>query len=122
MKTEEFFVREKANAGITIKLPLPDGTDSNETITVRGIDSDHFRKAKNDRARKNLEILQLPEAEQDEAFETADNELLSSLIAGWSLETEFTQENVMQLLYESPAIKELVDATAAARARFFGKG
>lgn len=118
---DAFFTREKANDGISVPLLLPDGSDSGESLTIRGVDSDHFRKAQVERSKKNLIILQLPEAEQQAARDTADTELLAELVGGWTMETEFTTENVVKLLTESPAIRGLVDSTSANRASFFAK-
>lgn len=121
MKAEDFYTRSKANAGITVPIPLPDETDSEATITIRGIDSDNFKAAKIARSRKNLQILQLPEAEQAAATETADTDLLVSLVAGWSLDTEFTEDNVRALFTEAPHVRDLVNSVAGNRKSFFGK-
>jgi hypothetical protein len=118
---DAFFTREKSNEGISVPLLLPDGSDSGESITIRGVDSDHFRKAQVERSKKNLLILQLPEEEQQDARDKADTELLAELVGGWTMETEFNQENTVRLLTESPMIRGLVDSTSARRASFFAK-
>lgn len=118
----DFFIREKANEGIDVPLALPNGEDSGHTICVRGIDSDHFKKAQVTRSRQNLRILAIEnEEEQLAETEKADTALLSSLVAGWSFPEEFNETYVVQLLTENPVIRSLVDGTAAKRSAFFGK-
>lgn len=118
----DFFIRERANDGIDVPLALPSGEDSGHTIRIRGIDSDHFKKAQVIRSRDNIRLLAI-ESEEEQLAETekADTLLLASLVAGWSFAEEVTETNVVKLLTENPVIRSLVDGTAAKRSAFFGK-
>ncbi len=117
----DFFMKKKAEDGITVPISLPSGEDSGHTLRIRGIDSDTFKKAQSVRSRENLRILALPDVQQEEETEKADTVLLASLVAEWSFQEELTEANVITLLTENPLIRALVDSTAAKRKDFFGK-
>lgn len=117
---KNFFTLPKANAGVILDLPGPDGNPTGITLTVLGTDGDVFRRARVVRSRANVDIIALPEEEQPAAATEADIALLSELIIGWTFEEEFTPENVRELLRQAPGIRALVDTTAGERTLFFG--
>ena len=121
LSIEAFFTRETANQGRDFPLPLPDGSDSGETIHLVCIDSDIFRAASTIRSKEHFRIIALPEEEQDAAKEAADTELLASCVTGWSLATECTREHVVKLLTEARHVREMVDNTVTKRNAFFAK-
>lgn len=123
MDMTAFYTRDKANAGATLPLSLPDGTKTDDYLIVRGVDSDHFRDAD---AKAKREIVQAA-AIKDEAAKAArlreiQVDVLVALVAGWSLADEFTPGNVRALLSEAPQIADAVNTFAARRALFFGVG
>ncbi len=124
MKLSDFATRAEANEGKKLFLLLPDGTPTEEYLLVRGIDSDEFRAAKTAASRAVFELdkKQL----DDKAFikkfdEDAEFTQFQALVIGWSLEEEFTPDNLKLLLTESPNIRERVNNFAANRAEFFKK-
>lgn len=117
-----FFTREAANEGIKLPLYLPDGTESEHYLVVRGTDSDVFRKAEMQAKRSAATIAQLESADdRSEMIAKEETKLIASLIAEWSFSTEMTQANVVKFLTEAPQIAEEVNRTAAQRGRFFKK-
>nr|WP_276615751.1 phage tail assembly chaperone [Salmonella enterica] len=46
---------------------------------------------------------------------------MTSLVAGWSLEEEFSEANLHELLKECPQIGDQINQFAANRAEFFRK-
>ena len=124
MKLSDFATRGEANEGKKLFLLLPDGTPTEEYLLVRGIDSDEFRAAKTAGSRAVFELTKTQL--EDKAFvkkfdEEAEFRQFQALIIGWSLEEEFTPDNLNLLLTESPNIKERVNNFAANRAEFFKK-
>lgn len=119
---QEFFTRQKANEGVKLPLYLPDGTPSEHWIKVRGIDSDHFRKAEASAKRKAIEFAQIDDVEE-RANKVRETELecIAALVAGWSFDMECTKENVVNFLREAPQIADMVNRYAARRAEFFSK-
>jgi len=72
-------------------------------------------------------VFELAKAQlEDKAFvkkfdEDAKFKQFQALIIGWSLDEEFTPDNLKLLLTESPNVKERVNNFAANRAEFFKK-
>ena len=120
---QQFFTREKANEGIEFKLALPDGTPTEHWLRIRGIDSDAFRRAEAESRRLMLEIASKGDKDAAEAASnSAREQLLASLVAGWSFSEPFTKENVLKLLVDAPQIADQIDRIASNRKRFFGNG
>lgn len=116
----DFLTRSRANEGVTVPLPLPDGKASGIEITIRSTDSDAFQEARNVKLRENLAILALPEDQREAAELTAEIKLLSSLVAGWTIpDRDCTPEAIRELLTEAPYIRNFVDSTAAKKSAFF---
>ena len=116
------FTTPRANEGVRISLPTPTGEASGFFVTVRGLDSDAFQIARNEKIRRNVEILAMPAEEQAAAEMEAELALLSSLVAGWDLpEVPCTFENIVELLRNAPKIRQTIDQTAADRNAFFGQ-
>ena len=119
---KEFFTREKANKGIELPLFFPDGSKSEHSLTVRGVDSDHFRKAEAHAKRKAIEISEVEKLEdREEAVREIELECIASLVAGWTFEEKFTPVNVVNFLREAPQIAIMVARFAARRSLFFQK-
>lgn len=118
----DFFTKAKANEGIKVPLPFPDGTASGKTLTILHLDSDAFQAARNDKLRANVGILALPEGpEREKAEEEAEIVLLSALVVGWDIDAEFSRDAVQGLFREAPYVRNLVDKTAADKNAFFGR-
>lgn len=117
----DFLTRDRANKGITVPLPLPDGKPSGVTLNVLSTDSDAFQTARNAKLRQNVVILAMPEEDREAAELEAEIDLLSSIVVGWTIpDRECTPENVKTLLREAPYIRNFLDRQAADKSAFFG--
>lgn len=119
---EQFFTRELAEEGVDLSLYLPTGADSGKSIKLRGMDSDVFRTAELKAKRKAIEISQIKDDEEREtSIQKSKTELIASLVISWTLDVEFTFENVVKLLTEAPQIEDTIDKFVSNRALFFTK-
>lgn len=120
---EAFFTRERANVGIEFPLDLPDGTPTSHKIRIRGVDSDAFKMAKADSARR---LLELAASKDQKALDAVAHEeercrLLAALVVSWSFGTPCTPDNVAKFLREAPQLAEQIDRVSGRRALFFAK-
>ena len=119
---QEFFTRGIANEGVKLPLSYPDGTLSEHWIIVRGIDSDEFRRVEALSKRKAVALSQITdETERDQAISDIETECVAALVAGWSMDDEYTHENIIKLLTEAPQIANAINIFAARRKEFFTK-
>lgn len=119
----KFFTRSKANEGIKVPLSLPDGTETDEYLILRSVDSDHFRDADAEAKRALVECAQIEDPEEKSArLKEIRMSVLVPLVAGWSFDKELTPENVAELFTEAPQIADAVDRLAAKRTLFFDGG
>lgn len=123
LNIEDFFTREKANEGIELPLYAPGSKEpSGHWLRVRGVDSDEFRAA-NVASQRNLRSALDGNKVPDEQFHIDQKRLLvASLVAGWSFDTEFNQENLLNFLKNAPQIEEAVNQIATRRNLFFNNG
>lgn len=118
----DFFTRQRANEGEKLAIIHPNGTESEHYLIVRSVDSDHYRKARDEAMREALKISTMPSGDdRDEAMQKVTIDTLASLIVGWSFEVECNEESIREFLIESPGNADRVDKFAADRARFFTK-
>jgi hypothetical protein len=110
-----FATRAKANEGIEVPLPLPDGTPSGVVLRVLHRDSDAYRKAMAD-YRRNLVRMGAALADDTET----DLRLVAACVAGWNLPNAFSTEDVVDLFRASPYIFDLVEAKVYSGKDFFG--
>ena len=115
----DFFTREKANNGIKLPLTLPDGTETEHYLVIRGVDSDHYQEAVNETRR--LLILDAKNENSPYTNKEAELTILASLIADWSFDEECTPENIRKFLQEAPHLVQKIDEAAGDRTLFFGK-
>ena len=119
-----FNVRDMSNAGVKVPLTLPDGTETDEFLIVRGVDSAAIRDASARGNLKRLEIAKvkdMPPEFRAGAEEDITRDVVVSLIAGWSFGTECNEENVDKFLLDAPQILKQVNIFAADRSNFFKK-
>lgn len=97
-------------------LSLPDGSETNEWLKLRGINSPQFEKAASVADRELLELKQkdLDEHSQEhkEERKAITRKMLASLIAGWSFDQAATSEAVIDFLTGAPQIQRSVDEFA----------
>lgn len=118
MSMDQFFTRDRANEGIKVPLRTPEGDQTDYYLIIRSQWSDSFQQAKAKSYRDDLAALTGKEtvcAEDRHAILTA------SLVAGWNLEEEFTDDNVIKLLKNAPQLRDMIDRYASSDARFFTK-
>lgn len=120
---EAFFTRQRANEGIEVPLFLPDGTPTEHSLRVRGVDSDNFRQA-DAAARRGLlaSAVDGDGAKLASAAVEARLDTLAALVVSWTFEKECTPANVKEFLREAPQIAEQIDRLAAKRSLFFKLG
>lgn len=121
MKPNAFYTLENSIKGATLQLKFPDGTASGQSIVLRGTDSPEFQKASREKARERVKILTLPEAEQDQAFESATRRLLAALVISWTLDAKVTPDSIDDLFVNAPHVMKQVDDFCVNRANFFNK-
>ncbi|TMO66753.1 hypothetical protein [Pseudoalteromonas aurantia] len=120
---EAFFTRDKANAGIKLPLYLPDGSESEHYLMVKGIDSDAFRDAETLAKRNAMTFAAIEdEAQQKDAFADEKLTLIASLVGDWSFEQACTLDEVKNFLRQAPQICDQIDKVAAKRSLFFDNG
>jgi hypothetical protein len=122
-QVSKFFTRKRANEGFESPLSLPDGTPTEHTITIYGVDSDSFRKAQSESHRRMIDIAARQDKEAAEQMvKTEKFTLLASLVKSWTFDMPATVENVAALLEEAPQIADMIDRIASDRKRFFRSG
>lgn len=120
---EQFFTRQQANEGIELPLSLPDGTVTQHSIRIRGVDSDIFKRADAASRRKMLELsVDLDKEKVQVELQREKLKLIASLVISWTFDREFTPANVLEFLEEAPQIADQVDRLASRRSLFFSKG
>ncbi|ELO0595176.1 hypothetical protein QY625_003477 [Salmonella enterica] len=119
MKISDFATRQRANEGEKMFLSLPDGTRTKEYLIVRGVDSDAYNRARSEASRRMFSL----KGDEDPSPVVEENRLslMTSLIAGWSLEEEFSEATLRELLKECPQIGDQINQFAANRVEFFRK-
>jgi len=115
---KDFHTRETANKGIDLPLYLPDGSKSEHSITIRGVDSDAFRAAEAQASRRAFE--EASEGKEPD-IEAGKRDMLASLIISWTFDQKCTIDARRNLLREAPQIADAIDRVASQR-RFFTSG
>lgn len=123
MKPSDFYTRAVASEGQKMFLKNPDGTTSSEFyLVVRSTDCNEYRIARDIATRAAMDMAKIDD-QQVRIAELNNHSLniLTSLVAGWNLEGEFTPAAAREFLNESPLNADLVDVFSAKRANFFAK-
>ncbi|EOY8363287.1 phage tail assembly chaperone [Salmonella enterica subsp. salamae] len=119
MKISDFATRQRANQGEKMYLSLPDGTKTEEYLIVRGVDSDAYNQARSEASRRVFSLKD--DDNPSPVVEENRLNLMTSLVVGWSLEEEFSEANLRELLKECPQIGDQINQFAANRVEFFRK-
>ena len=122
MKLSQLYTRQAANEGRRLEIPLPDGRPSGEWLHVLHSDSDAFRAKHADVMARAAQLP--PDTAQDERkrlLDAAMLELLASMVSDWSLEDEFSETAVIDLLRNAPYIHDWLDRKTSDASLFFGK-
>ena len=124
---DAFNVKTLSEEGVKMHLELPDGTETDEFLVVRGADCKTFKRAIARTHRQRLKRMKAQNGKDiDPAVEAAktekeDRELVAILVVGWSFEKECTQENVLKFLESAPQVEEQINEIAGKREHFFKK-
>lgn len=121
MKASEFYTVPRSESGIEVKLLAPDGSDTGATITIIGPDSKAFKAAIATLRGSNAEIGGIEDTDEREA--KAGEHLLAfrvALVKAWTLDDEFTPDNVRALLVNAPRLADQIDGASGDVSRFFG--
>ncbi|WHI46599.1 hypothetical protein [Microbulbifer sp. VAAF005] len=120
MKASDFYTREKGNKGVKFPLYTPEGKATKHYLEILSVDSDAFQMAQSelqrDLAAANLEKDKLA---RFELVREAKNKAAAALVVGWSLEDEFTDSALKELLLEAPQLLDQIDRASSNRALFF---
>lgn len=114
--------RDSANEGIKIPLTMPDGSETDDFIVIRSIDSDAFRDAEIDGRRAVLRAAEIDDL--DERRRLAKESTLNmqvALIKDWSFDEPCTEENIREFLTLAPHIADAIDQLATKRKLFVVK-
>ncbi len=112
MDRKDFYTRPESDKGAKFPLESPDGTQSDEWLTVVGVESIRYEKA-------HRETIKATIAGSDSLEQ--GNILLSELVIDWSFEDECTPEIVLDFLQNAPYIKAALDRFVVNRANFIKK-
>ncbi|WP_257292215.1 phage tail assembly chaperone [Endozoicomonas sp. ONNA1] len=148
MIPEDFYTKPACNTPQRLPLFTPDGKDSGEWIEVYGIDSDAYDAVRAETQRQLMSvdmsmslakekalsadnspeafdrsIAELSRVSEDRRQIISDRELetKAALVAGWSFEKEFTQDNVKEFLRNAPTIALELDRFVSNRMNFIKK-
>ncbi|WP_445364958.1 phage tail assembly chaperone [Microbulbifer sp. ANSA001] len=123
MKASDFYTREKGNKGVKLPLYTPEGTATEHYLEILSVDSDAFQMAQSEMQR-DLATANLEEdkTKRFELVREAKVAAAAALVIGWSLEDDFNQEAVKELLVEAPQLVDQIDRAASNRALFFASG
>ncbi|EBB6196906.1 hypothetical protein CVF03_23585 [Salmonella enterica] len=83
------------------------------------MDSDAYNQARSEASRRVFSLKD--DDNPSPVVEENRLNLMTSLVAGWSLEEEFSEANLHELLKECPQIGDQINQFAANRAEFFRK-
>lgn len=127
---DAFKTRPLANEGIRFDLVTATGANSPHFLTLLGVDSDAFQKAKARQTRVIAELFAIKdEGEREDQALVATCDMLAVLVQDWSFSdpdmmpegktVECTVENVSKFLFDAPQIREQIDKLVSNRALFF---
>lgn len=108
-----------------MKLRLPDGTETKHTLTVCGIDSKTFARAKSIYNRKMVDFTR-DKANQDavkieEETDKLKKDLVVACVKGWSFDEPFTENALRNFFSNAPYQVARVDIFIGDRSHFFEK-
>lgn len=124
---KNYFTRQAHNEGVRLYIAAPDGSETQDWVEIRGIESDIFRET---RAQSEAElyaslngITDTKEriAKIESVREDARLRLLVSLVKAWSFDEECNEENIIALLKEAPFIADFIDKKSASVKDFVKK-
>lgn len=119
---KDFYTRDAGNRGTKVPLTLPDGSETDQFLIVRSIDSDAFRDASADARRDVIRAAQIDDL--DERRKLARESTLNmqvSLVKEWSFDEECTPEAVREFLIGAPHIADALDQLCSKRELFIEK-
>ena len=122
MSMKKYMVRDKAQQPIRVNLLDPaTGQETEDWLDVRSSLSDEFTIARED-IQQRVGTLSEPNKDKRLAIvKELQLELKMSLVAGWSFDEPFTQENLRHFLEESPQVQNMIMMVADDAASFFGE-
>lgn len=124
MKLSDFYYEAEAEKGTRMPIPLKDGTDSGEWLNVVSPEADAAVKAMRaftmayraalgklkplrDKCEEAKDFSEYNMKMEDAAADL-NQQLASELVNGWSLDDEFTKENLKTLLTQYKRLAEHV--------------
>lgn len=122
MSIEKYKIRDKAQKPTRVQLfdPATD-TQTEDWIEVRSSLSDEFMEARDQAMQEAQSVSEQNPEKRKELIREIQLRMKASLVAGWSFDVPFTQEEVVAFLREAPQIQQMVMSVADDSARFFSK-
>lgn len=123
MRIADHSVKSYADGLADFDLFDESGKKTGDTISMRSVDSEVGRAAWSLASRRNLAEAKKNIDRTDVEIEMAAKRhiawFLSNLATAWTLEDEFSRENVERLILEWPWIADPLDAFVASKSSFF---
>ena len=120
---EKFFTREAGSDGIEVPLHRPDGTQSENKLVIRSVDSDEWKAAELKAQRDVVAAMEIKDdTERDLAIREIQITQVCSLVKSWTFpQPEFNKKNLFKLLREAPQLMESIQNAAGRRSLFVKK-
>ncbi|WP_312450063.1 hypothetical protein [Stutzerimonas nitrititolerans] len=122
LSPSDFFTVPAASEGRKLFLALPDGSETDQYLTVLGIDSPAAQQALKHASQIIRDAAETGDskAQSTDIGERADLMFRASLVIGWSFEAKCSPDAVAELLRNNPQLAIAVEQFAADRRRFYG--
>lgn len=124
---KNYFTRQAHNEGVRLYIAAPDGSETQDWVEIRGIESDIFRETRNQsEAELYASLNGITDTKEriakiESVREDARLRLLVSLVKAWSFDEECNEENIIALLKEAPFIADFIDKKSASVKDFIKK-
>lgn len=122
LSPSDFFTVPAASEGRKLFLSLPDGSETDQYLTVLGIDSPAAQQALKDASQLIRDETKKGDGDTQatDIDERANLMFRSALVVGWSFKPDCTPDAVRELLSNNPQLAVAVEQFAADRRRFYG--
>jgi hypothetical protein len=119
---ERYKIRGQAQQPIRVNLYDPaTGKQTEDWLDVRSSLSDAFSEARDDTMRAVQEIEEPNKEKRAALVSELQLGLKVALVAGWSFDVPFTEQNVREFLREAPQIQQMIMNIADDSSAFFAR-
>lgn len=115
-------IRKQAQTPQRVNLFDPaTNAETKDWLEIRSSLSDEFTAARDETMQAVQEINEPSKEKRRQMVADLQLGLKVALVAGWSFDEPFTEENVREWLREAPQVQQMIMSVADDSARFFGK-